>query len=139
MQGRYKTILVDADSYLLELVRYIHLNPARADLVDELDDFHWSSHRCCLGIYAPPWLATDWLLGQLAENISKKRQYYQRFSSSITLKDVLDAVCAEYGLGLGTLAGPGRHQPYAQARGVAAWLVWRSENLQLIKSGGKTS
>jgi REP element-mobilizing transposase RayT len=44
-RGRYKSILIDADSYLLELVRYIHRNPLRAGLVDKLGDYEWSSHK----------------------------------------------------------------------------------------------
>ena len=48
-QGRYKAILVDADSYLLELVRYIHLNPVRTGLVKDPLDYPWSGHRAYLG------------------------------------------------------------------------------------------
>ena len=44
-RGRYKSILVDADSYLLELVRYIHRNPLEAGLVKELNKYPWSSHK----------------------------------------------------------------------------------------------
>ena len=44
-RGRYKAILVDADSYLLQLVRYIHRNPLRAGIVEELSSYEWSSHR----------------------------------------------------------------------------------------------
>ena len=43
-QGRYKAILCDRESYLLELVRYIHLNPLRAGLIREIDRYRWSSH-----------------------------------------------------------------------------------------------
>jgi putative transposase len=43
-RGRYKAILVDADTYLLDLVRYIHRNPLRAGLVRRLDRYPWSSH-----------------------------------------------------------------------------------------------
>ena len=44
-QGRYKAILVDKDAYLLELCRYIVLNPVRANMVDVLDDWLWSSFK----------------------------------------------------------------------------------------------
>lgn len=50
-QGRYKAILVDADAYLLELSRYIHLNPVRSGLSEKPDDFEWSSHRAYIGGY----------------------------------------------------------------------------------------
>jgi REP element-mobilizing transposase RayT len=57
-QGRYKAILVDADAYLLTLVRYVHLNPVRAALVAHPDDYRWSGHRTYLGLEATP-LAFD--------------------------------------------------------------------------------
>ncbi|MFZ3135911.1 MAG: transposase [Thermodesulfovibrionales bacterium] len=44
-QGRYKAFIVDKESYLLELSRYIHLNPVRAGLVERLEDYKWSSYR----------------------------------------------------------------------------------------------
>ncbi|MEW6114666.1 MAG: transposase, partial [Thermodesulfobacteriota bacterium] len=44
-RGRYKAILVDADTYLLELLRYIHRNPLRAGLASRLDRYAWSSHK----------------------------------------------------------------------------------------------
>ncbi len=43
-RGRYKSILIDSDSYLLQLVRYIHKNPLKAKLCQTLDDYTWSSH-----------------------------------------------------------------------------------------------
>jgi len=55
-QGRYKALLVDRDAYLLELVRYIHLNPVRARLVADLADYPWSGHQAYLGKVALPWL-----------------------------------------------------------------------------------
>ena len=60
-QGRYHAILVDQDSYLLELVRYIHLNPVRAKWVDRPEDYPWSSHQAYLNAEAIPWLTTDWV------------------------------------------------------------------------------
>ena len=44
-RGRYKSILVEQDSYLLELVRYIHRNPVRAGMVEKLSEYLWSSHH----------------------------------------------------------------------------------------------
>ncbi len=48
-QGRYKAILVDRDNYLLELVRYVHLNPVQARLVRAPAAYRWSGHRAYLG------------------------------------------------------------------------------------------
>jgi REP element-mobilizing transposase RayT len=69
-QGRYKSILVDKDAYLLELCRYIVLNPVRAKMVDTPYDWLWSSWHCMVGKQASPsWLATDVLLN----HFDKKR------------------------------------------------------------------
>lgn len=68
-QGRYKAILVDEDNYLLELARYVVLNPVRAGVVQEAKDWPWSSYRAMLApawLPGPDWLATDKLLAYFA-------------------------------------------------------------------------
>lgn len=66
-QGRYKAILVEKDSYLLELSRYVVLNPVRAGMVVDAGDWPWSSYRTMLGkAPAPAWMQTDWLLSQFS-------------------------------------------------------------------------
>ena len=67
-QGRYKAILIQKDTYLLELSRYVVLNPLRAGMVDELQDWPWSSYRAMVGLDASPeWLDNDWLLSQFGK------------------------------------------------------------------------
>nr|WP_286196871.1 transposase [Thalassotalea sp. G20_0] len=62
-QGRYKAILVDKSAYLMELSRYVVLNPVRAKMVDHPADWLWSSYRYTLGeVDSPDWLATDAML-----------------------------------------------------------------------------
>lgn len=78
-QGRYKAVLVDGDSYLLELVRYIHLNPVRAGLVENPEEYPWSSHCAYLGRETLPWLTTDWLLAQFGEQLDKAHAAYTTF------------------------------------------------------------
>jgi putative transposase len=78
-QGRYKAVLVDADAYLLELIRYIHLNPVRAGIVQEPQDYPWSGHRAYLGREGIPWLTTDWVLSQFSKRASSARKAYGRF------------------------------------------------------------
>jgi len=78
-QGRYKALLVDADSYLLELVRYIHLNPVRAGLVDDAVAYAWSGHRAYVGDEVIPWLTTDWVLGQFGDMTESARHHYSYF------------------------------------------------------------
>ncbi len=65
-QGRYRAVLVERDSYLLELVRYIHLNPLRAGMVQDVVDYAWSGHRAYAGLDLLPWLTEDYMLIQLA-------------------------------------------------------------------------
>ena len=78
-QGRYKAVLVDADAYLLELTRYIHLNPVRAGIVKEPEDYPWGGHRAYLGREVIPWLTTDWVLSQFSKRQSSAREAYGRF------------------------------------------------------------
>ncbi|MFC1668247.1 transposase [Chlamydiota bacterium] len=49
-QGRYKSIIIDKDNYLAELTRYIHLNPLRAQMCENPEDYNWSSYREYLGL-----------------------------------------------------------------------------------------
>ncbi len=78
-QGRYKAVLVDGEAYLLELVRYIHLNPVRAGLVVKPDEYPWSGHRAYLGLDTLPWLTTDWVLSQFAKRKDAARRRYAKF------------------------------------------------------------
>lgn len=67
-QGRYKAILVQKESYLLELARYIVLNPVRARMVKEAKDWFWSSYRNTAGLEETPnWLSVDWILSAFSE------------------------------------------------------------------------
>lgn len=78
-QGRYKAILVERDSYLLELARYVVLNPLRAGMVKRLETWPWSSYLATCGqTAAPEWLQTDWLLAQFGrQRASAMRKYVQ--------------------------------------------------------------
>jgi REP-associated tyrosine transposase len=76
-QGRYKAILVERDSYLLELCRYVVLNPVRAGMVRSAREYHWSSYRATAGLSVPPGLLrTAWILAQFgAERVEAQRRY----------------------------------------------------------------
>jgi putative transposase len=68
-QGRYKAILVQKNCYLLELSRYVVLNPVRAQMVNDVSDWQWSSFHAMLDFAAcPEWLETDWLLSQFGDS-----------------------------------------------------------------------
>ena len=79
-QGRYKAILVEKESHLLELCRYVVLNPVRAKMVSKPDEWQWSSFKSTA--YArkvPKYLTVEWVLGQFSENRPKARQRYRQF------------------------------------------------------------
>lgn len=79
-QGRYKAILVERDNYLMELARYVVLNPVRAKIVKKPEDYRWSSYRSSLGFDAmPTGLSTDGLLSQFAKTKRVARQRYKTF------------------------------------------------------------
>ncbi len=79
-QGRYKAILVDADVYLLELSRYVVLNPVRAGIVVRPEQWLWSSYQAMVNeIESPPWLATDGLLAQFSTQREQAIEQYKRF------------------------------------------------------------
>ena len=78
-QGRYKSVLVDEDSYLLELGAYIHLNPVRASMVEAPESYPWSSHKAYLGKELIPWLDTDYILSQFSTILSRSRRQFVEF------------------------------------------------------------
>ena len=81
-QGRYKAIVVDRDSYLLELSRYIVLNPVRAKMVKAVGEWEPSSYRATAGLSEPPsFLTTDWIPGQFAGERREAQHLYRRFVS----------------------------------------------------------
>jgi len=79
-QGRYKAILVDRENYLLELSRYIALNPVRAGMVASAKDWPWSSYRATIGqTKKPDYLNTEWLLAAFAKRKSVAIERYKEF------------------------------------------------------------
>jgi len=87
-QGRYKSILVDADEYAKELSRYIHLNPVRAKMVKTPEEYQWSS---CVYYTdkkeAPEWLCRDFILGYFGEKFSTSQRHYKEFVHSLVGED----------------------------------------------------
>ncbi|MFQ5788603.1 MAG: transposase [Thermodesulfobacteriota bacterium] len=79
-QGRYKSIIVDRESYLLELCRYVVLNPVRAGLVKHPQEWKWSSYLATMGkINKSEWLDTEWILLQFGISNKKAQEEYKRF------------------------------------------------------------
>lgn len=83
-QNRYKSIVVDEESYLLALVRYIHLNPLRAGLVrtlKELNRYPWSGHSALMGFEDRPFQDTDEILGRFGQQLGSARKQLLGFMS----------------------------------------------------------
>ncbi len=79
-QGRFKAIVVEKDSYLKELCRYVVLNPVRAKAVKAPGDWKWSSYRATAGLEkGEPWLETDWILSQFGSTLNEARKSYRAF------------------------------------------------------------
>ncbi|HAC34313.1 MAG TPA: addiction module toxin RelE [Gammaproteobacteria bacterium] len=79
-QGRFKAIHVDKETYLLELARYVVLNPVRAGMMKDIADWPWSSYPATVGSTAPPpWLETDWLLSHFGKQRKRAQGKYIDF------------------------------------------------------------
>jgi len=88
-KGRYKAILVESDSYVLELVRYIHRNPLETGLVDGLNKFTWSSHKGYLSNAEKwKWLHKDFILKLFSRSKDKSLKLYKQFVSKKTLEEI---------------------------------------------------
>jgi len=82
-RGRYKSILIEADSYLLTLVRYIHRNPLKAGLTGRLSGYRWSSHRGYLSRAEKwKWLHKNFVLSMLSKNKKEQIKSYRQFISA---------------------------------------------------------
>jgi len=80
-QGRYKALLIDKENYLLELSRYIHLNPVRAGIVEKPEDYRWSSYRYYTGQVQnlPEWLNIDWVVERFGKDRVSAFREYRKF------------------------------------------------------------
>ena len=79
-QGRFKSILIEKDSHLLELARYIVLNPVRAKMVGSSREWRWSSYRATAGQTAvPDFLTITWILEQFGDTRSGRIAAYRKF------------------------------------------------------------
>ncbi len=81
-ENRYKSILCDEDAYLLALVRYIHLNPLRANIVetmDQMDHYPWSGHCALLGQVEYSWMDAAYILSQFGDTRRKAITGYRQF------------------------------------------------------------
>jgi putative transposase len=78
-QGRYKAVVIDSNAYLVELVRYIHLNPVRAGITNDLLDCAWSSHLAYIGKEEIPWVTLDLTLSSFGKRKTVARKKFHQF------------------------------------------------------------
>lgn len=82
-QGRYKAVLIQKDSHLLEVCRYVVLNPVRARMVEQPGGWKWSSYLATAGIETPhPCLTRDWILAQFNITRDMAEKGYREFVAS---------------------------------------------------------
>lgn len=88
-QGRFKAILIQEDAYFLRLLRYIHMNPVRAHLVQEPASYFWSSHRTYLGQGGFDWLTTEYGLKKFSDRVDDARLQYREYVLVLESDDCL--------------------------------------------------
>lgn len=96
-QGRYKSILVDTDTYLLELSRYIHLNPLRAGMVQKPEDYQYSSYRAYIKKRKDNLLSRELIYGLVSRRNSDSSKQYQIFVESVIGKELDNPMEKVYG------------------------------------------
>lgn len=82
-ERRYHAVLVDADSYLLTLLRYIHLNPVRAGLASDPAAYPWSSHQTYLGTRKQSWVTTEFAMRALSPDSDRALARYQELFTDL--------------------------------------------------------
>lgn len=89
-QGRYKALVVEKENYLLELSRYIHLNPVRAGIVKRPGEYKWSSYCHYVKTHdkMPLWLNTEWVIGRFGRDRTSAFQRYCRFVEEGLCKNI---------------------------------------------------
>lgn len=118
LQGRFKAILVEKDVHLLELCRYVVLNPVRARLVRHPSRWMWSNYRATAGeVAAPSWLTTEWTLEQFGQRRAAAQAHYRTFvGEGIDAPSPWEHVTGQ--IYLGGEAFVARHQPDSVIRDV---------------------
>lgn len=79
-QGRYRAEVIESDIYNLEVSRYIHLNPVRAEIVDLPIDYEWSSYREYMGIRTDDLVTTSTVLSYFSKSdVDRSQSFYQEY------------------------------------------------------------
>jgi putative transposase len=97
-QGRFKAILVEADIYARELIRYIHMNPVRAGIVSKPEEYIWSSHREYMNLRKPSdWMVTSFTLMLFSDFVETARYKYLEFINDPVNKPIQNPLINEHG------------------------------------------
>ena len=96
-QGRYKAIVVERDSYLLELSRYLHLNPVRARLVVKPEDYPYSSYCAYVSRGKDELIHRDLILGMISGDGRGGRRGYRDFVERVLGEELEDPLKSVYG------------------------------------------
>jgi REP element-mobilizing transposase RayT len=145
-QGRYGSKLVDTDPYLLQLIRYIHINPVTAGIVGAPDDYRWSSYRAYAHALEPEWLTSTFVLKLFGDDPAAARSEMVAFTSAaddpvaversedhpiietLTTASDLDELrliaSRRFAIELSVLSGPSRGHRISKAR---AWIAWTAQ------------
>lgn len=111
-RGRYKAILVEEEAYLVELVRYIHLNPVRAGLVTSPQRHEWTSHRDYLREGARKWLTTGMVLSYFGKRKNLARRKFHEFVMEGSPKELEKRLCGS------------RWPSVLSSKNFADWIEW---------------
>jgi putative transposase len=94
--NRYKSILIDEEEYLFQLIRYVHNNPVRAGLVKSAKDSDRSSHRAYIGLETPPeWLNIGYVLGMFSKQPKRGIRLFHEFVESGAEENRRPDLCGE--------------------------------------------
>lgn len=113
-QGRFKAILIDADEYLKQLSRYIHLNAVRAKIVSAPSEYKWSSYSYYIGKRkAPEFIETDWILSNFGKIKKEAKRNYKAFVEGVDIQ---------------SLENPSRHVTEGFILGNLDFIKWVKDN-----------
>jgi putative transposase len=97
-QGRFRAVLVDAEVYLKQLSRFIHLNPIRSNVIEHIKDYKWSSYPALSGYdTAPEWLQTHELLSMFGKDQTQAKRKYRCFVEKVNLEKLVNPECEVVG------------------------------------------
>ena len=117
-QGRFNAILVDADNYLVQLSRYIHLNPVQAKIIASPDEFPWSSYPAYTEkMKCPGWLTTGEILSHFAKRKNTSIKKYRSFVEELDVASLEDPGKETFG---GLILGDGSFIKWVQSTFLAS-------------------